>query len=134
MPLFTVETTYHLPVYRQRIYDAPSAEAACRLAIADEGWGDGQEDVDTSGETYVTDIWEGGEADAGPAIPVPKCFGELVQRKADLFDALLALLKEPAQPMGLSRHDFERWLPRALAAIGSADAITAGNEVQRERS
>ncbi len=39
-----------------------------------------------------------------------------------LLAELLALLKEPAQPMGLSEHDFRRWLPRAVAAIARAEA------------
>ncbi|WP_442580063.1 hypothetical protein ACSBOB_32105 [Mesorhizobium sp. ASY16-5R] len=38
---------------------------------------------------------------------------------------MLALLREPAQKMGLSQHDFERWLPRAQAAIAKADTIVA---------
>ena len=89
---------------------------------------------ESAGETYVTGIWEGGEANTGPAISVPEGFGELVQRKADLFDTLLALLKEPAQPMGLSHDDFERWLRRALATIARAEAIIADHEMQAKRS
>lgn len=46
-----------------------------------------------------------------------------MQRKAELFDTLVRLLREPAQPMGLSRHDFDSWLLRALAAIAAADGI-----------
>ncbi|WP_266065087.1 hypothetical protein [Brucella intermedia] len=123
MPFFTVETTYHLPVYRQRTYRAQSAEDACRLAIEDDGWANAKEDVETSGETYVTGLWKGRQAYSGPNIPIPERFDETVQRKADLFAALLALLREPAQVMGLSRHDFEQWLPRAQAVIAKADAI-----------
>ena len=123
MPLFTVETTYHLPVYRRRTYEAENAEEACQLAIDDDGWEDAKEDVDTSGETYVTGLWRGRQAHDGPDIPIPERFDETVQRKADMFGKLLALLKEPAQKMGLSQHDFERWLPRAQAAIAKADAI-----------
>lgn len=51
MPAYKIETTYHLPVYRQRSYEADTLEEACRAAIADEGWDDGEEDVDTSGES-----------------------------------------------------------------------------------
>ncbi|WP_157016864.1 hypothetical protein [Mesorhizobium xinjiangense] len=125
MPLYTIEATYRLPVYRQRTYEATTSEAACELAIADEGWGDGKEDVETSGETYVTGIWKGRTAYAGTTIAVPDRFDETIQRKADFFDDLLALLKEPARPMGLSRHEFEHWLPRAMATIAKADAIVA---------
>lgn len=39
MTIFTIETTYHLPVYRQRSYEADSLEAA-DLALADKGWDD----------------------------------------------------------------------------------------------
>ena len=123
MPIYTVETTYHLPVYRQRSYVANTPEAACGLAIDDEGW----EDVDTSGETYVTGIWEGEDAAySGQVVPVPDEFNETVQRKADLFEELVAVLKHPARPMGLSEREFGQWLPRALAVIGKADAILAG--------
>ncbi len=37
MPVFTIETAYRLPVYRQRCYEAETLETACVLAIADEG-------------------------------------------------------------------------------------------------
>lgn len=124
MPIYTVETTYHLPVYRQRSYKAATPEEACRRAIDDDRWGDAKEDVDTSGETYVTGLWKGRNAAySGEEIAVPEEFDETVQRKAEMFDALLVLLKESAQKMGLSQHDFERWLPRAQAAITKADAI-----------
>ena len=127
MPTYTIETTYHLPVYRQRTYDAPTPSDACRLALDDDGWEDAKEDVETSGETYVTGIWEGDEAYSGEDIPVPDCFDETVQRKAELFDELLTLLKEPARVMGLSRDQFAHWLPRALTVIEKADAIFADN-------
>lgn len=124
MPLYTIETTYQLPVYRQRSYEAPTAEAACVMAIGDEGWGDGKEDVETSGQTYVTGIWEGDTAYSGNSIPVSARFDEAVQRKAGLFDELVDILREPARVMGLSRDQFAHWLPRALAALDKADAIT----------
>jgi len=38
MPTYTIETTYHRPVYRQRTYDAPMPSDACRLALADDDW------------------------------------------------------------------------------------------------
>lgn len=62
MPIYTVETTYRLPVYRRRDYEAATPEEACSLALDDEGWGDAEEDVDTSGETYVIGIWKGRDA------------------------------------------------------------------------
>ena len=127
MPVFVVETTYHLPVYRQRLYDAETVDAACHRAVEDEGWADERSDVDTSGETYVTGIWQDAErAYEGTALPIPAGFHETVQRKAELFDTLVALLREPARPMGLSRQEFERWLPEAVAALEKADAILEG--------
>lgn len=125
MPLYTVETTYRLPVYRQRTYEAATPEAACALAIADEGWGDAQEDVETSGETYVTGIWKGRAAHSGEELSVPDKFDETIQRKAELFEVLVSILREPARRMGLSPYQFENWLPRALAVIARADAIIA---------
>jgi len=38
MPLYTIETTYHLPVYRHCTYEAASADEACELAIDDDDW------------------------------------------------------------------------------------------------
>lgn len=126
MPSYTVETTYHLPVYRQRSYDAATLEDACRLALEDEGWDDGKEDVDASGETYVTGIWEGANAAySGHAVPVPDEFDEIVKRKAELFGELVSVLRHPARPMGLSQWEFGHWLPRALAVMKKADAILA---------
>ena len=54
MPRFTIETTYRLPVYRQRTYEAETLEEACRLAIDDDDWSEQKEDYESSGETYVT--------------------------------------------------------------------------------
>jgi hypothetical protein len=65
-------------------------------------------------------------AGRGAMQPISSQCCEAIQRKADHFESLLALLKEPAQPMGLSRVDFERWLPRAIAAVAKAEAISAG--------
>ena len=94
MPTFTIETTYRLPIYRQRSYEAETLAAACALAIADEGWDDEKSDVETSGDTYVTGIWDGRDAAyRGRALSIPSQFGEQVQRRADHFEALLGLLK-----------------------------------------
>ena len=59
MPRFTIETTYRLPVYRQRAYDAETLEEACRLAVEDDDWSEQKEDYESSGETYVTGAWPG---------------------------------------------------------------------------
>lgn len=126
MPVYKIETTYHLPVYRQRSYEADTLEEACRAAIADEGWDDGEEDVDTSGETYVSGIWEGAHAAYGAAsIPVPSQFDEVTQRRSRHFEILLGLLKilfhgaRTAHPPSLD------WLARSTWAIARGEAILA---------
>ena len=35
---------------------------------------------------------------------------------------------EPARPLGLSRTEFEEWLPRALAVIAEAQSIVDGHD------
>lgn len=119
-----IDAEYQLPVYRRRFYEAATIEDACRMAISDDGWDDEQSDVDSSGDTYVADIREEPTDGAEPTYhPVPEAFRETVQRKADLFDDLVALVREPAREMGLSKQDIENWLPRAQAVLLKADAI-----------
>lgn len=48
MPRFTIETTYRLPVYRQRAYDAETLEEACRVAVEDDDWSEQKEDYESS--------------------------------------------------------------------------------------
>ena len=97
------------PIFRQRVYEAASAETACRLALADgdPDWDDERSDTDTPGETYVSALWEGDVLVAHARRSVPQRFAEAVLCKAALFDALLTLLKEPRRPMRLLGHDFE---------------------------
>ncbi|TWB86842.1 hypothetical protein FBZ93_12623 [Bradyrhizobium macuxiense] len=127
MPLFTIETTYRLPIYRQRNYEAETLGQACDLAIADEDWDDKKSDVETSGDTYVTGVWEGRDAAyIGHALPIPSRFGEQVQRKADHFELLLGQLKILAHVPEGGSADVELWRRRANAAIAKAEAILAG--------
>ncbi|QPC89007.1 hypothetical protein GA830_19415 (plasmid) [Mesorhizobium sp. NBSH29] len=134
MPLHTIETTYHLPVYRQGAYDAASVDEACKLAIDDDDWSCELPDHETAGQTFVTGIWRGRDtAYQGEPFAASGRFVQTVQRKAELFDTLVRLLKEPAQPMGLSRHDFDSRLLRALAAIAVADGIFRDASVVRPR-
>lgn len=92
MPIFIIETTFRLPVYRRHRYEADTLEQACRLAIEDENWSQQKEDIDGSGDTYVTGIWpEHIEPYDVPTLAIPSAFDEFLQRKADGFDALLAL-------------------------------------------
>lgn len=125
MPVFTVETTYRLPVYRQRSYQAETLEEACALAVADEGWDDEKSDVETSGDTYVTGVWEGRDAAyGGRALAVPSRFNEQLQRKANHFEVLLGLLKVFAHPAEAGRSEVS-WRQSLHAAIAKAEAILA---------
>ncbi len=127
MPVFTIETTYRIPVYRQRRYEANSLAEACRLAIEDDDWDGSKQDYECAGETHVTGAWPGAvDPYSVPLLTIASQFGETIQRKADHFDVLLAQLSLVAQPMGLSAHDFERWLPVAQSAVRTANAIIVG--------
>ena len=117
MPAFTIETTYHLPIYRHRSYVADTLDEACRLAIQDDDWRFERRDYECAGETYISGAWHGpGMANHGQALPVPSQFDETVQRKADHFPVLLGLLKTCAT-QGNAAID---------AAIAKAEAILAG--------
>lgn len=70
------------------------------------------------GETFVTGIWENTErAYEGTVRFIPDEFRETIQRKADLFERLVVLLREPVQSEGLSEVDLRRWLPEVQAAL-----------------
>jgi hypothetical protein len=126
MLAFTIETTYRLPVYRQRSYQAETLEAACALAVADEGWDDEKSDVETSGDTYVTGVWEGRDAAyRGKALAIPSQFDEQLQRKAGHFEVLLGLLKLFAHSPEAGPPDAS-WRQRLDTAILKAEAILAG--------
>ena len=127
VPTFTIETTYHLPIYRHRTYEADTSDEACRLAIEDDGWSNEKSDIDNSGETYVSGVWQGVDAAyRGPALPIPSQFSEAIRRKADHFETLLGVLKILAHVEGLRAPDLPYWLPKAQAAIAKAEAILAG--------
>jgi hypothetical protein len=122
MPRFTIETTYRLPVYRQRAYDAETLEEACRVAVEDDDWSEQKEDYESSGETYVTGAWPGEDtAYRIAALPLPSQFGEMLQRKADHYETLLGILKVLAHA-----PEAPFWRERADAAIAKAEAILAG--------
>ena len=127
MPQFTIETTYRLPVYRQRTYEAGTLEQACQLAVEDDDWSDQKSDTDSSSETYVSGIWPGADtAYTGSALPISSQFAEAIQRKADHFEMLLGVLKILAHVEDLGAADLPLWLPKAQAAIAKAEAILAG--------
>lgn len=125
MPLFTIETTYRLPIYRHRTYEAASMAEACRLAIEDDDWEKETRDYESAGETYVTGAWVGRDcAYSGPSLAVPSHFDETVQRKADHFEILLGLVKVLAGADDGKHSAY--WIGRAGSAIAKAEAILAG--------
>lgn len=127
MPIFTIEATYRILIYRQRSYEADTLVEACRLAIEDDDWEGQKEDYETAGETYVTGAWAGDVSPYSvPALAVPSHFGESVQRKAEHFEVLLGLLKIFAHPPEGVLTDEASWRQRAQAAIAKAEAILAG--------
>jgi hypothetical protein len=125
MPMFTIESTYRIPIYRQRSYEAETLAQACRLAIEDDDWEGQKEDYESAGETYVTGAWQ---SDVPPysvaALPIPSHFGETIQRKAEHFEVLLGLLKIFRAAEGDPAQDLA-WRRRADAAIAKAEAILA---------
>ncbi|MEZ2129765.1 MULTISPECIES: hypothetical protein [unclassified Sinorhizobium] len=128
MPGFTIETTYHLPVFRHRTYAADTLDAACRAAIEDDGWDIAEKDFDSSGPVHVTGIWDGAHAAyAGPPVPIPQQFNEPVQRRARHFEILLGLLKMLLDDVRAARSPSPDWLARSAWAIARGEAILAGD-------
>jgi hypothetical protein len=127
MPAYTVETTYRVPVYRQRTYDAATPAEACRQAIEDDDWSNDKLDYEAGGETYVTGIWLATDAAySGETVAVPSHFDETIQRKAAHFEVLFGLLKIVIADQVAQRRTDAYWLARANAAIAKAEAIIDG--------
>ncbi|RWD43467.1 hypothetical protein [Mesorhizobium sp.] len=127
MPEFTIETTYRLPLFRHATYSANTPEVACRLAIEDKDWSDQREDYESSGEIYVTGIWEGADAAyRGQTIHVPRHFGEAAQRKAKHFELMLGLLKIMVGDTKAGRPTAPEWLAKSEWAIALGEAILEG--------
>ena len=127
MAKFTIEATYRIPVYRQRTYQAPTLDQACRLAIEDDDWSEQKEDYESAGETYVSGAWPGKDsAYRVSPLSIPSGFGEKLRRQADHFETLLGILKILAHGAGVDGADPTYWRERADAAIAKAEAILAG--------
>ncbi|MFL5018097.1 MAG: hypothetical protein ACJ8EW_18260 [Rhizobium sp.] len=128
MPDFTIETTYHLPVFRHRTYEADTLDEACRAAIEDDSWDIAEKDVDSSGAIHITGIWDGAHAAyAGPPLQIPPQFDEPVQRRARHFEILLGLLKILFDDISAARPPSLDWLARSAWAITRGEAILAGD-------
>ncbi len=124
MPDFTIESTYHLPVFRHRTYAADTLEAACRAAVDDDNWDLAEKDYDSSGEVHITGVWEGADsAYKGPSVPVPSQFDEAVQRRARHFEILLGLLKIFFDDARAARPLSPDWLARSAWEIARGEAI-----------
>ncbi|MCR6502934.1 hypothetical protein MUO32_28315 [Shinella sp. CPCC 101442] len=122
MPAYTIETTYKLPIYRHRVYNADTLEEACLLAVRDADWNDERPDIEASERTFVSGIWEGALQEvAGRAVSVPPTFDEAVRRKADLFEHSLRLINAAAQTGSTN----ELWRKQAQALLKEAMAIGA---------
>lgn len=128
MPDFTIETTYHLPVFRHRTYEADTLDEACRAAIEDDSWDIAEKDFDSSGAIHITGIWDGAHAAyAGPPLQIPPQFDEPVQRRAHHFEILLGLLKILFDDIRAARPSSVDWLDRPAWAIARGEAILAGD-------
>lgn len=126
MPDFTIETTYHLPIFRNRTFLANSLEDACRAAVADDNWDIAEKDYDSSGAVHVTGIWQGTHtAHSGLSQPIPAQFDEPVQRRARHFEILLGLVKILLDHAHTGKPSTE-WQARSAWAIARGEAILAG--------
>lgn len=96
--VFVIESTYRLPIYRRREYEAESLEEACQMAIADEDWEGAKEDYETSGGTYITDAHD----EDGKQLAIPPGYDE---ENATLIRDLWSLLTSPASP---NDHDRQK--------------------------
>lgn len=124
MPDFTIETTYHLPIFRHRTYAAATLDAACRTAVDDDYWDIAERDYDSAGEVHITGVWEGAHsAYTGPLVPVPSQFDEAVQRRARQFEILLGLLKIFFDDAHAARPPSPDWLIRSAWEIARGEAI-----------
>lgn len=123
MPVFMVETTYKLPVYRERVYEASSPEHACLRAVLDTNWEDEKADIEASERTFVSGVWEGAvEADPARALPIPEKFYDVNQNKSALFDAMLRLLAA-----GCSSNSCGAWRDEAQRVLAQAELIGTGH-------
>jgi hypothetical protein len=126
MPHFTIESTYRLPVFRHRTYEAATLEEACQLAQTDADWTGSKADHECAGEVFVSGIWPGTEAYAAPSVRVPSQFGETLHRKAEHFETLLGVLKVLLTLESLPPAKCAFWQHRGEEAVAKAEAILAG--------
>lgn len=123
MPSFTIESTYRLPVFRHRTYDAPTVEDACQLATADEDWQDQKEDHESAGRTCLTGIWPGTDtAYEVTALPLPPGFAEGETLPDDAARDLSATAPKVEPVMPRCRHCGSGQVSRDANACWDEDA------------
>jgi len=125
MPTFTIETTYRLPIYRQRSYEAEYPRR--RLCARHCGRRLGRREIRRRDfRRHLCDRHLGRDAAyRGRALSIPSQFGEQVQRRADHFEVLLGLLKVFAHAPDAEPADGPFWRQRLDAAIAKGEAILA---------
>lgn len=127
MPQFTIESTYRLPVFRHRTYEAATLEEACQLAQTDSDWTGSKADHECAGEIFVSGVWPGADAAyTAPSARVPSQFGETLHRKAEHFETLLGILKVLLTEEAFTPAKLAFWRRRAEIAAAKAEAILAG--------
>ncbi len=127
MPDFTIESTYWLPVFRHRTYQADTAEEACQIALKDPDWSERKDDEECAGETYVSGIWHGANAAFNaPSVRVPAQFSESLRRRAEHFEILLGILQVLLKDTELPPAMQTFWRHRAEEAVARGEAILAG--------
>lgn len=134
MPKFTVESSYCLPMFRHRTYEAETPEAAASLALADEDWNGQKADPESIKPHKVTGIWEGEDAAyTGKAVPVADLDEVMRGAAMDMYVALkLAIDEWPAfdDDEDVNGGDlvdwFAHWREKAKAAVAKAEALPNG--------
>jgi hypothetical protein len=126
MPLFTIESTFDLPVFRHASYDAPDLASACQLALQDDDWSQQRGSWDGSGATYITGAWAGRDtayAAGATEYTVPLPF-------TAQLDQLAGLLAEAmAQDLAFSGFGcelpvwFAAWRERVRAVLPNLDHL-----------
>lgn len=111
---FTVDACRMVPSTRSTTHTAETVDEACIAALGDDRWRKSEiGDPDHVGHTYIAGVREGDEA--GAELPVPAHLRSRLERRSDMFDALLAAIEEAARGNALP--------PRTHALIEKARAV-----------
>jgi hypothetical protein len=127
MPKFSVETSYKIPVFRLRQFEAASIEEACRLALEDDNWENAARDYDSATPSSVTGVWPAGAEYVCFSLPIPQAFEDPLKRKADHFEILVSLLAEIAGDNPPRGTAFEDWLARVKDTLAKPNVIANAN-------